>query len=72
MAYLTKNMQSESTLAKLTHHAFPDRKLENIHELTEGYFNIAYKVSFEDGTKSILKIAPDPKVTVMTYEQNKW
>lgn len=70
MAYLTKNIQSESTLMKLIHHAFPERKLENLHELTEGYFNIAYEVSFEDGTKSVLKIAPDPKVTVMTYEQN--
>lgn len=70
MAHLTKNIQSESTLAKLIRHAFPDRKLENLQELTEGYFNIAYEVSFQDGTKSILKIAPDPKVTVMTYEHN--
>ncbi len=70
MAYLTKNIQSESALVKLIRHAFPQRMLENLHELTEGYFNIAYEVSFEDGTKSILKIAPDPKVTVMTYEQN--
>lgn len=70
MAHLTKNIQSESTLMKLICHAFPERKLERLHELTEGYFNIAYEVSFEDGTKSILKIAPDPKVTVMTYEKN--
>lgn len=70
MKYLTKNIQSESTLTKLIQHAFPERKMENLHELTEGYFNIAYEVSFEDGTKSILKIAPDPKVTVMTYEKN--
>lgn len=70
MAYLTKNMQSKSTLTKLIQHAFPERKLENLHELTEGYFNIAYEVSFHDGAKSILKIAPHPKVTVMTYEQN--
>ena len=70
MAYLTKNIQSESTLMKLIRHAFPERTLENLHELTEGYFNIAYEVSFEDGTKSVLKIAPDPKVTVMTYEHN--
>ena len=70
MSYLTKNIQSESTLTKLIKHAFPERKLESLHELTEGYFNIAYEVSFEDGTKSILKIAPDPKVVVMIYEQN--
>ncbi len=70
MAYLTKNIQSKSTLAKLIKHAFPKKQLESLHELTEGYFNIAYEVSFEDGTKSILKVAPDLKVTVMTYEQN--
>lgn len=70
MAYFTQNTQSEQTLAKLIQHAFPARTLESLHELTEGYFNIAYEVSFADGTASILKIAPHPKVTVMTYEQN--
>lgn len=48
MAYLTKNIQSKSTLVKLTHHAFPERKLESLHELTEGCFNIAYEVFFRD------------------------
>jgi fructosamine-3-kinase len=70
MAHLTQNIQSESTLARLVQRAFPERKLESVKELTEGYFNIAYEVSFEDGAQSILKIAPDPKVTVMTYEHN--
>lgn len=70
MAYVTKNIQGESALTKLIEHAFPERKLESLMELTEGYFNIAYEVSFQDGAKSILKIAPHPKVTVMTYEQN--
>lgn len=70
MTYLTKNIQSEATLTKLIQQAFPERKLKNLRELTEGYFNIAYEVSFDDGTASILKIAPHPKVTVMTYEQN--
>ena len=70
MPYLTKNIQDKSTLTNLTRHAFPERKLENLKELTEGYFNIAYEVSFVDGTKSILKIAPHPDVTVMTYEKN--
>lgn len=70
MIHLTKNRQSESVLMQLIHHAFPEIKPKYLHELTEGYFNVAYEVSFENGTKSILKIAPDPKVTVMTYEQN--
>ncbi|WP_018752035.1 phosphotransferase family protein [Paenibacillus sanguinis] len=68
--YLTKNTQSKAALEKLIQHAFPDRKLDHLQELTEGYFNIAYEVSFDDGTASILKIAPHPEVTVMTYEQN--
>lgn len=70
MAYLTKNIQNKSTLEHLIQHAFPDRRLERLQELTEGYFNIAYEVSFQEGTQSILKIAPHPNVTVMTYEKN--
>ncbi len=53
LAYVTKNIQSPSTLMKLAQHAFPEKKLDNVHELTEGYFNIAYEVSFQDGTESI-------------------
>ncbi|QTH40675.1 aminoglycoside phosphotransferase family protein [Cohnella sp. LGH] len=70
MANLTKNKQSESTLSQMVQDAFPERKLEYLKELTEGYFNIAYEVSFQDGTKSILKIAPHPSVTLMAHEQN--
>jgi aminoglycoside phosphotransferase (APT) family kinase protein len=70
MAYLTKNTQSKSKLMKLIQCAFPQKKLENLQELTEGYFNMAYEASFQDGFKSILKIAPSPNVEVMTYEQD--
>lgn len=70
MAYITKNIQSKETLVNLIQYAFPERKLEDLRELTEGYFNIAYEVSFHDGATSILKIAPHPKVTVMAHEQN--
>ncbi len=67
---LTKNIQSKATLTRLIEHAFPHRRLAGLNELTEGYFNIAYEVSFEGGVESILKIAPNPNVTVMTYEKN--
>ena len=70
MVNATKNIQSKATLTKLVQHAFPKRRLEQLQELTEGYFNIAYEASFYDGTTSILKIAPHPGVAVMTYEQN--
>ena len=67
---LTKNKQSVSRLEQLIKNAFPHKKLKNIKELTEGFFNIAYAVSFEDGTESVLKIAPHPDTTVMAYEKN--
>ncbi len=70
MALLTKNIQSPETLEKLVKCAFPDKQLKIINELTEGFFNIAYGVAFEDGSESVLKIAPHPKASVMTYEKN--
>lgn len=70
MPLLTKNTQNQKILENLVKHAFPDKKRNEIHELTEGFFNIAYFVSFTDGTESVLKIAPHPDTAVMTYEKN--
>ncbi|WP_099205413.1 phosphotransferase family protein [Scatolibacter rhodanostii] len=70
MPLLTKNLQSQSALESMVKQAFPNKKLTHIQELTEGFFNIAYAVSFEDGSQSVLKIAPHPDTTVMTYEKH--
>lgn len=70
MPLLTKNTQNQETLEKLVKRAFPEQKPNEIHELTEGFFNIAYFVSFTDGTESVLKIAPHLDTAVMTYEKN--
>ncbi len=70
MTFLTKNTQSEAALNKIVYHAFPAKKLVSIHELTEGFFNIAYAVIFDDGTESVLKIAPHPNTAVMLYEKD--
>lgn len=42
---------------------------ERITELTEGYFNIAYRVELPSRSV-ILKVAPPDEVEVMTYEKN--
>lgn len=70
MNSLTKNIQSEETLLNLIHHAFPHAICTGIEELTEGYFNVAYKVSLEHAPSCILKIAPPEDALVMSYEKN--
>ncbi|WP_099204414.1 phosphotransferase family protein [Scatolibacter rhodanostii] len=67
---LTKNIQSRAALEKLVEQAFPNKAFRHIQELTEGFFNIAYLVAFKDGTEFVLKIAPHPDTTIMTYEKD--
>ncbi|NNJ31315.1 phosphotransferase family protein [Lacrimispora defluvii] len=70
MNSLTKNIQSEETLLNLIHHAFPHAVCTGIEELTEGYFNVAYKISLKHAPSCILKIAPPKDALVMSYEKN--
>lgn len=66
----TKRRIDESTIRKITKAAFGDMAIEEIRELVDGYFNVSYLVVFEGGRKEVLKIAPDPEVTVQRYEHN--
>lgn len=50
--------------------AFPGLKAVGAAELTEGFFNAAYRVSLSDGRNVILKIAPPAGSLIMTYEKN--
>lgn len=70
MNSLTKNIQSEETLLSLIHRAFPDAFCTGIEELTEGYFNAAYKIFLDHAPSCILKIAPPKEAPVMSYEKN--
>lgn len=70
MNSLTKNIQSKETLLCLIHHAFPHAVCTGIEELTEGYFNVAYRISLEHAPSCILKIAPPKESLVMSYEKN--
>ena len=38
------------------------------HEITEGWFNVAYRIALRDGRQVVLKIAPPADVTVLTRE----
>lgn len=54
---VTKNLQTNETIIKMVHAAFPERKVAAIKELTEGMCNVTYCLTFCDGSESILKIA---------------
>ena len=70
MESVTKNRQNTDTIRKMVHKFFYPLELKNYKELSEGYFNIAYEVELSNNKKTILKIAPSEKVSVMTYEKN--
>jgi len=40
-----------------------------VNELGHGWFNVAYELRLRDGSRVVLKIAPPPRVEVMTYER---
>lgn len=62
-----KNTISEAVISKMVQKAF-GKIPKNIKELTEGFFNAAYKISLNDKSV-ILKIVLAGHVDVMIYEQ---
>lgn len=50
--------------------AFPDKKVVDIKELTEGMCNVTYDITFDDGTESILKIAAKDRTGNTSNEVN--
>lgn len=70
MKSMTKNTQNHAALDKIIKNAFPLEPYTEYIELTEGYFNVAYQVSFESGNSCILKIAPQKEANIMSYEKN--
>ena len=70
MESLTKNKQSRNTIAQMVRKFFAPLEMIGCQELTEGYFNVAYEIWLSDGTKIILKVAPNKTTQIMTYEKN--
>lgn len=74
MESITKNRQTPDTLRRMVAKAYgPDQVVEAddfASELGHGWFNVAYQVALRDGRQVVLKIAPPPGVSVMTYEHD--
>ena len=66
---VTKNVQNREAIEKIIKNAFPKKKMTSYAELSEGLCNIAYRVEFSDGEKSILKIAPQYNHTLLRNEK---
>ncbi|MEU0739825.1 aminoglycoside phosphotransferase family protein [Streptomyces sp. NPDC006134] len=74
MESITKNRQSVEALRTMVARAYgPDEVCDAgedwVGELTDGWFNVAYRIRLRSGTHVVLKIAPPPDVEVMTYER---
>jgi len=74
MESITKNRQSLETLRRMVARAYgADQVVETddfVDELGHGWFNVAYRIGLKDGRQVVLKIAPPPGVSVMTYEHD--
>ncbi|GLI26221.1 aminoglycoside phosphotransferase [Agromyces rhizosphaerae] len=72
MESVTKNRQTAATLRTLIARAYGADRLPTdddfAHEITEGWFNVAYRITLRDGERVVLKIAPPAGVDVLTRE----
>lgn len=67
---ITKNRQTTENIITMAKSAFPEKGIPLIIELTEGMCNAAYKLTYEDGFKTVLKISSPVKEGFMTNESN--
>jgi aminoglycoside phosphotransferase (APT) family kinase protein len=66
----TKTRLSPRQIGDLTREAFDGLGARSVGELTEGYFNSAYRVELEDDRRLILKVAPPADASILTYEHD--
>lgn len=67
---ITKCLQTKENIICMAEAAFPQREIPQVEELTEGMCNVAYKLTYEDGFQTILKIASPIKNGFLTNECN--
>lgn len=67
---LTKNKQTDENIRIMARCAFPDKGVPEIQELTEGMCNAAYKLTYEDGFQTVLKISSPLQTGFMTNESH--
>lgn len=72
MESVTKNRQSTAVLRAMIERAYGAGQIPArdgwATELGHGWFNVAYRIRLRDGAEVVVKIAPSPRVEVMTYE----
>ena len=54
---VTQNRQTNDTVLRMVKAAFPNKRVMGIKELDDGFCNVTYDISFDDGSESILKIS---------------
>ena len=69
MKSITKTPVSFEQLNEMTKSSLKS-EIKAYTELTDGWFNAAYKIETESGIKSVLKIAPPKEILVMDYEKD--
>ncbi len=65
---ITKGELTKEKINELINNAFEKNALQ-IEELTEGFFNVAYRIKLDDKSV-VLKIAPSKDIDIMTHEKN--
>lgn len=66
----TKRTLSPLEVETMVKKAFGDKiTIKDSSQLTDGYFNNSYKLSLSSNQDVVLKVAPDPRVDVLTYEK---
>lgn len=70
----TKNKQNIEMIEQMIMKVFGKEQLRQdekwANEMKEGYFNVAYTITLQDGKEVILKIAPPVNAEIMSYEKN--
>ncbi|MGW4911704.1 phosphotransferase family protein [Streptomyces sp. NPDC004270] len=74
MESITKNRQPVESLRSMVARAYGSDEVSDtgedwVSELSDGWFNVAYRIRLRSGAQVVLKIAPPPDVEVMTYER---
>lgn len=65
----TKRRMSQEAIADLLREAWrPDADLRGCEEFTDGWFCSVYGLDLADGRRMVLKLAPEPGLTLMRYE----
>jgi aminoglycoside phosphotransferase (APT) family kinase protein len=68
---ISKTAVTAELAAAVVHDSFGDRvALAAMTECPEGWFNAAHVLTLSDGRRCVLKVAPPPGVTVLTYEHD--